>query len=539
MILRYNLLFLLLPAMALGQSSQLFPDSLTVTSTNAAGQRSFGVINQGLGMGGVFRLTNTSNASTALLTESKGTGYAFRALQSLTGKVAEFSILTTYNTSTVLEASTFGTGNVGDFRINHLTSNANAVFAQTMGTGNAVRGINVGNGTAGAGYFKNDNILNTGAAVEGANNGLGVGVFGYNTGTGKAGFFRINNAVNSESTLEATTDGGGKAGYFTITNAVNVESVLEATTNGRGRAGYFTITNAANNKAALEATTNGVGRAATFGNTHPTTTATTLYAKHSGRGTVGLFEADNILNPAPALKVLNNGNGNTGEFITGYINNPQSLLYGNNEGMGIGLELTMGNSSNVKEVINAVTKGAGNVMLLNQQGTGNNIAVFQTSGGNQARIDRTGKGFFNGGTQNSGADLAEAFEVEGVTNAYETGDVLVISIRSDRKVEKSSRAYSALVAGVYATKPGVLLTEENMDADLTSFVPMGVVGVIPTKVCDEGGAIRRGDLLVTSSQAGYAMKADPGKLGHGQVLGKALEDFEKGVGKIKVLVSVR
>lgn len=514
MILRYNLLLLLLPAMALGQSSQLFPDSLTVTSTNAAGQRSFGVENQGLGMGGIFRLTNSSNASTALLAESKGTGYAFRAIQSLTGKVAEFSILTTYNTSTVLEASTFGTGNVGDFRINSLTSNANAVFAQTMGTGNAVRGINVGNGTTGAGYFKNDNIFNTGAAVEGANNGLGVGVFGYNSGAGKAGFFRINNAANSESTLEATT-------------------------NGRGRAGYFTITNAANNKAALEATTNGVGRAATFGNTHPTTTATTLYAKHSGHGTVGLLEADNILNPAPALKVLNNGNGNAGEFITGSINNPQSLLYGNNEGMGIGLELTMGNSSNVKEVINAVTKGAGNVMLLNQQGTGNNIAVFQTSGANQARIDRTGKGFFNGGTQNSGADLAEAFEVEGVTNVYEPGDVLVISIRSDRKVEKSSEAYSTLVAGVYATKPGVLLTEENMDAGLTSFVPMGVVGVIPTKVCNEGGAIRRGDLLVTSSQAGYAMKADMKKAGIGQVIGKALENFDSQVGKIKVLVNVK
>jgi len=487
MILRYNLLFLLLPAMALGQSSQLFPDSLTVTSTNAVGQRSLGVINQGLGMGGVFRLTNSSNASTALLTESKGTGYAFRALQSLTGKVAEFSILTTYNTSTVLEASTFGTGNVGDFRINHLTSNANAVFGQTMGTGNAVRGINSGDGSAG--YFRNENPSNSYAAVEGATNGTGFSVFGYNTGTGQAGYFRINNVANSQSAIEATTDG--------------------------------------------------LGRVAKFENTHLTNTASTLYAKHSGRGTVGLLEASNNQNTASVLKVVNNGKGHSAEYSAGYIDNTKTMIYGHSEGKGIGLELSIGNSSNVKEVIYAITKGAGNVMLLNQSGTGNNIAVFQTDGANQSRIDKTGKGFFNGGTQNNGADLAEAFETEGLVQTYEPGDVLVISVKSDRKVEKSYEAYSTLVAGVYATKPGVLLTEESIDVELSSYVPMGVVGVIPTKVCDEGGAIKRGDLLVTSSQAGYAMKADHGKLGHGQVLGKALEDFEKGVGKIKVLVSVR
>ena len=46
--------------------------------------------------------------------------------------------------------------------------------------------------------------------------------------------------------------------------------------------------------------------------------------------------------------------------------------------------------------------------------------------------------------------------------------------------------------GVYATKPGVLLTEENIDHDLKDKVPMGVIGVIPTKVCLEGGEIKKG-----------------------------------------------
>ena len=86
-----------------------------------------------------------------------------------------------------------------------------------------------------------------------------------------------------------------------------------------------------------------------------------------------------------------------------------------------------------------------------------------------------------------------------------------------------------------------MLTEENAEQDqLDAMVPMGVIGVIPTKVCLEGGAIKRGDLLVTSSIPGVAMKADPDRVKVGQVIGKALQDYDaKQVGKINVLVSVK
>ena len=142
---------------------------------------------------------------------------------------------------------------------------------------------------------------------------------------------------------------------------------------------------------------------------------------------------------------------------------------------------------------------------------------------------------------NSGADIAEFFSVTGNTKTYEPGDVLVISTSDDRTVEKSTGAYSTLVAGVYATKPGVLLTEQNVaDNKPGEGVPMGVIGVIPTKVCMEGGAIKRGDLIVTSSTPGVAMKADIDKVKIGQVIGKALEGFNgTGVQKIKILVSVK
>ena len=118
--------------------------------------------------------------------------------------------------------------------------------------------------------------------------------------------------------------------------------------------------------------------------------------------------------------------------------------------------------------------------------------------------------------------------------------MLVISTDKDRSVERSSQPYSTLVAGVYATKPGVLLTEENIETGLEDKIPMGVIGVIPTKVCLEGGSIKRGDMLVTSSIPGVAMKADTDKVKIGQVIGKALQDYnETGIGKIKVLVSIK
>ena len=58
--------------------------------------------------------------------------------------------------------------------------------------------------------------------------------------------------------------------------------------------------------------------------------------------------------------------------------------------------------------------------------------------------------------------------------------------------------------------------------------------------CLEGGPIKRGDMIVTSSIIGVAMKADPDKVKPGQVLGKALQEYNKeGIGIIKILVSVK
>ena len=201
----------------------------------------------------------------------------------------------------------------------------------------------------------------------------------------------------------------------------------------------------------------------------------------------------------------------------------------------------------------AHARGTGNALVaISENGgtstpTGGNIALFKNTAGsgNVARISNTGRGYFNGGTQTSGADVAESFDCVGDRALYEPGDVLVISAVGDRTVERSYAPYATTVVGVYATRPGLLLSDRDINADHADRIPMGVVGVIATKVTNENGVIRRGDLLVTSSTPGHAMKASPITVNgvsffpSGVVIGKALENFDGERGVIEVMVNVK
>jgi hypothetical protein len=246
-----------------------------------------------------------------------------------------------------------------------------------------------------------------------------------------------------------------------------------------------------------------------------------LVGRNLGLGRAGLFFTNRLENTMPALEVRSSGRGGM-------------------SGLPAALEVWATNPNSVVPAVNLATSGKGAAVNVNHKGTAGAIATFQSGGVNKASISRTGRGYFNGGTQNNGADVAETFEVEGTVGEYQPGDVLVISNRSERKLERSDQPYSTRVVGVYATKPGVLLSERDIEASLDDMVPLGVIGVIPTKVSADNGAIRPGDLLVTAGRPGHAMLADPERLHVGMVLGKALENFSgPGTGLIRVLVNVK
>ena len=137
-----------------------------------------------------------------------------------------------------------------------------------------------------------------------------------------------------------------------------------------------------------------------------------------------------------------------------------------------------------------------------------------------------------------GGDYAEAVNASGGKQSYEPGDVLALTSDSGSDVRKSEEPYSTMVAGIYATKPGVIGKRQSMKSE-SDEVPMAMVGIVPTKVTTENGLIRRGDLLVSSSTPGYAMKGTDRTRMLGAVIGKAMGSLDSGKGVIEVLVTLQ
>ncbi len=394
--------------------------------------------------------------------------------------------------------------------INTITSASNAISVTNAGAGGAVEGINSSTSANSFGLIGKITSTTAGASsagVKGMHSGSGTDGYGVwgdhsNTGVGVYGSSQYGYGIQAyskfSSAISANSESNGDAAV-----KVTAQGAADAMTVDNLGSGNGLLISALHNNAlaalAFDAGTNA------------------LLAQHFGDGdaVAGVVNTD------------------IGSGITGSNGMLGAGVKGVNTGTGIGM-LAQAN-------IGASTTGGTALMAELVDNVTGDIATFKAAGFNVARIDGTGKGYFNGGTQVGGADVAEYFSVENNRNSYEPGDVLIISETADRTVKKSSAPYSTLVAGVYATKPGLMLTEENATKNqLDQLVPMGVIGVIPTKVCLEGGAIKRGDLLVTSSTSGVAMKADLDKVRVGQVLGKALQDYNANtVGKINVLVSVK
>ena len=93
---------------------------------------------------------------------------------------------------------------------------------------------------------------------------------------------------------------------------------------------------------------------------------------------------------------------------------------------------------------------------------------------------------------------------------------------------------SALVSGVASARPGVILGGETRASMKTL---LALTGIVPIKVTNEGGPIQVGDLLVTASTPGHAMRwpgSDPCSCA---LVGKALEPMTSKSGMILILLT--
>jgi hypothetical protein len=136
------------------------------------------------------------------------------------------------------------------------------------------------------------------------------------------------------------------------------------------------------------------------------------------------------------------------------------------------------------------------------------------------------------------ADVAEWVPV---SESVQPGDVLELDPDNPGQYRKSHGPCSDLVAGVVSTEPGFVLGSLPATEDSGLPAPdralLALLGIVPVKVTNEGGPIQPGDLLVTSSTPGHAMRWEPGS---GEscnfVVGKALETLTGKCGVISVLL---
>jgi hypothetical protein len=124
------------------------------------------------------------------------------------------------------------------------------------------------------------------------------------------------------------------------------------------------------------------------------------------------------------------------------------------------------------------------------------------------------------------ADLAERYAADAV---YDEGTVLIIG--GEKEVTISTEHASTAVAGVVSKNPAYLMNSEAGNDE--THPAIALKGRIPCKIY---GPVRKGELLVSSSQRpGYATARQLGDSPNA-VIGKALEDFKglSGVIEIKV-----
>ena len=139
-----------------------------------------------------------------------------------------------------------------------------------------------------------------------------------------------------------------------------------------------------------------------------------------------------------------------------------------------------------------------------------------------------------------GAVYQDVAEWVPATKKLEPGAVVVLNPERPNEVMRSHVPYDVAVAGIVSARPGVLLGEASPSKEMIATTGRVKVHADATK-----GAIRIGDLLVTSDRPGMAMRSEPidvaGVKIHrpGTLIGKALEPLAQGEGEILVLLSLQ
>jgi len=156
-------------------------------------------------------------------------------------------------------------------------------------------------------------------------------------------------------------------------------------------------------------------------------------------------------------------------------------------------------------------------------------SIFRVDAAGNAFADRTLH------AERLSAGAADIAEWVSTTQTVQAGDVLEHDPDSRVSYRLTTKPCSTLVAGVVSSDPGVSLGQDRVAA--SSMALLALAGIVPVKVTCEGGPISPGDLLVTSSTPGHAMRWAGPEACPCSLVGKALEPMTEEHGVILVLMT--
>lgn len=135
-------------------------------------------------------------------------------------------------------------------------------------------------------------------------------------------------------------------------------------------------------------------------------------------------------------------------------------------------------------------------------------------------------------TASATPDIAETIPAAPDVTA---ADVVMADPNNTERVVKAQTAYTGAAVGVISdgTSSFMINAHGGNNAALTG-KPLVLAGRVPVKVTNEGGPIKPGDYLTTSSTPGYAMRATRA----GPTIGKSLGFFDGTSGKVLILVNL-